>query len=164
MAGSANTARGSSATSRLGPAVLQGRSEGGVRGRYHVNRDLKERRRRLPPGVAVGPLLAPIADTDSPIDVARVAQHWDKLLRVTTSIRSGTVTAPAMLGTLSAYPRVGQAGGGDGPDEPARELDLSPSAALWSLRRMRSIAAGSSQSLNGAPFLSAPGLRASTCP
>src|SRR5271155_2325684 len=38
----------------------------------------------------------------------------------------------------------------------------SPSAAPASLRRIRSRPAGSTQSLNGAPFLSAPGLRART--
>jgi len=38
----------------------------------------------------------------------------------------------------------------------------SPSGAPRSLRRMRSSAGGNAQSLKGAPFLSAPGLRAST--
>ena len=68
-------------------------------------RDLKERRLHLPPGITVDPLLAPMVDTGSPIDIAHVAQHWDELLRVATSIRSGTVTASAMLRKLSAYPR-----------------------------------------------------------
>jgi len=68
-------------------------------------RDLKDRRLHLPPGMAVDPLLAPLADGGSPIDVEHLAQHWDELLRVATSIRSGTVTASAMLRKLSAYPR-----------------------------------------------------------
>ena len=68
-------------------------------------RDLKDRRLHLPPGMAVDPLLAPLADGGSPIDVKHLAQHWDELLRVATSIRSGTVTASAMLRKLSAYPR-----------------------------------------------------------
>jgi hypothetical protein len=38
----------------------------------------------------------------------------------------------------------------------------SPSSEPFSRRRTRSRLAGSGQSLNGAPFLSAPGLRAST--
>jgi len=38
----------------------------------------------------------------------------------------------------------------------------SPSSELPSLRRTRSNAVGSTQSLNGAPLRSAPGLRAST--
>jgi hypothetical protein len=37
-----------------------------------------------------------------------------------------------------------------------------PSSVLASLRRIRSIAAGSTQSLKGAPLRKAPGLRAST--
>ncbi len=44
-------------------------------------------------------------DPGHPIDVAHVAQHWDELLRMAASIRSGTVTASAMLKRLSAYPR-----------------------------------------------------------
>jgi TnpA family transposase len=68
-------------------------------------RDLKDRRLHLPPGLAVDPLLAPMIDAANPIDVAHSAQHWDELLRMATSIRSGTVTASAMLKKLSAYPR-----------------------------------------------------------
>ena len=40
-----------------------------------------------------------------PVAVGHVADHWDELLRLVTSIRSGTVTASAMLRRLSAYPR-----------------------------------------------------------
>ena len=68
-------------------------------------RDLKDRRLHLLPGMAVDPLLTPLADGGSPIDVEHLSQHWDELLRVATSIRSGTVTASAMLRKLSAYPR-----------------------------------------------------------
>ena len=68
-------------------------------------RDLKDRRLHLPPGLAVDPLLAPMVDEKNPVDVVRAAAHWDELLRVATSIRSGTVTASAMLKKLSAYPR-----------------------------------------------------------
>ena len=68
-------------------------------------RDLKDRRLHLPPGLAVDPLLAPMVDEKNPVDVVQAAAHWDELLRVAASIRSGTVTASAMLKKLSAYPR-----------------------------------------------------------
>lgn len=66
-------------------------------------RDLKERKLHLPPGTAIDPLLAPMVDR--PIEVDHIAAHWDELLRLATSIRSGTVTASALLRKLSAYPR-----------------------------------------------------------
>lgn len=68
-------------------------------------RELKERKLHLPPGVSVDPLLAPLVDAGGPIDVAHAARHWDELQRVATSIRSGTVSASAMLRKLAAYPR-----------------------------------------------------------
>jgi TnpA family transposase len=68
-------------------------------------RHLKDRRLHLPPGLSVDPLLASMVDAGGQVDVAHIAQHWDELLRVATSIRSGTVTASAMLKKLSAYPR-----------------------------------------------------------
>src|SRR3546814_3568508 len=43
--------------------------------------------------------------TGDPVAIGHVAAHWDDLLRLTTSIRSGTTTASAMLRRLSAYPR-----------------------------------------------------------
>lgn len=46
-----------------------------------------------------------LTDTRTPIDVARVAAHRNALLRLATSIRSGRVTASAMLRRLSVYPR-----------------------------------------------------------
>lgn len=68
-------------------------------------RDLKDRRLHLPPGMAVDPLLTPLVDEKNPVDIVHAAAHWDELLRMATSIRSGTVTASAMLKKLSAYPR-----------------------------------------------------------
>ena len=68
-------------------------------------RDLKDRRLHLPPGMAVDPLLVPLVDEKNPVDIVHAAAHWDELLRMATSIRSGTVTASAMLKKLSAYPR-----------------------------------------------------------
>lgn len=66
-------------------------------------RDIKERRLHLLPGQESGPLLAGM--TAEPIALGHVAAHWDELLRFATSIRTGTVTASAMLRRLSAYPR-----------------------------------------------------------
>lgn len=68
-------------------------------------RDLKDRRLHLPPGMAVDPLLAHWTDHKNPVDIEHARAHWDELLRMATSIRSGTVTASAMLKKLSAYPR-----------------------------------------------------------
>jgi len=66
-------------------------------------RDLKDRRLHLLPGQEAGPLLAGM--TGDPVDIGHVAAHWDEPLRLTTSIRSSTATASAMLRRLSAYPR-----------------------------------------------------------
>src|SRR3546814_5789142 len=64
-------------------------------------RDIKDRRLHLLPGQEAGPLLAGM--TGDPIAIAHVGAHWDELLRFATSIRTGTVTASAMLRRLSAY-------------------------------------------------------------
>jgi TnpA family transposase len=66
-------------------------------------RDIKERRLHLLPGQESGHLLAGM--TAEPIALSHIAAHWDELLRFATSIRTGTVTASAMLRRLSAYPR-----------------------------------------------------------
>ena len=66
-------------------------------------RDIKERRLHLLPGQEAGPLLAGMVG--DPIAHDHLAAHWDELLRLATSIRTGTVTASAMLRKLSAYPR-----------------------------------------------------------
>jgi TnpA family transposase len=66
-------------------------------------RDIKERRLHLLPGQEAGSLLAGMVG--DPIALNHAAAHWDELLRLTTSIRTGTVTASAMLRKLSAYPR-----------------------------------------------------------
>jgi TnpA family transposase len=39
------------------------------------------------------------------VDVHQITAHWNDILRLATSIRSGTVTASAILQKLSAYPR-----------------------------------------------------------
>ncbi len=39
------------------------------------------------------------------VNVKRIADHWDDILRLATSIRLGTVTASLILRKLAAYPR-----------------------------------------------------------
>jgi TnpA family transposase len=39
------------------------------------------------------------------INVKQIEAHWDDLLRLTSSVRKGTVTASLILGKLAAYPR-----------------------------------------------------------
>jgi TnpA family transposase len=66
-------------------------------------RDLKDRRLYLFLGQDAPPILDPLVG--GYVDHDHVASHWDEMLRLGTSIRSGTVTASAMLKKLSAYPR-----------------------------------------------------------
>ncbi|AAW59709.1 Tn3 family transposase [Acetobacter fabarum] len=66
-------------------------------------RDLKERKLHLLPGQIPGDLLGGM--TGDPIAADHVAVHWNDVLRLTTSIRSGTVAASAMLRKLASYPR-----------------------------------------------------------
>lgn len=66
-------------------------------------RDLKERKLHLLPGQVPGDLLGGM--TGDPIAANHVTAHWDDVLRLTTSIRSGTATASAMLRKLASYPR-----------------------------------------------------------
>jgi TnpA family transposase len=40
-----------------------------------------------------------------PINTATIVQHWDEILRLATSIKTGTVTASLMMRKLGAYPR-----------------------------------------------------------
>ena len=66
-------------------------------------RDLKDRRLCVFPDAAQPARLPPIiAGT---INVEHIKAHWDELLRLAVSIRSGTSSASAMLKRLSAYPR-----------------------------------------------------------
>src|SRR5437868_2082951 len=39
------------------------------------------------------------------VDVKQITEHWEELLRLTTSLRLGTVTASLMLRKLASYPR-----------------------------------------------------------
>lgn len=66
-------------------------------------RDLKDRRLYLFLGQKAPLILDPLMG--GYIDHDHIAAHWDDALRLGTSIRSGTVTASAILKKLSAYPR-----------------------------------------------------------
>jgi TnpA family transposase len=66
-------------------------------------RDLKDRRLYLFPGQKPQPILDPVVGGFA--DVHHITAHWNDVLRLATSIRSGTVTASAILQKLSAYPR-----------------------------------------------------------
>lgn len=61
------------------------------------------RRLHLLPGQEARLLLAGMSG--DPVAIGHVAAHWDELLHLTISVRSGTATASAMLRRLSAYPR-----------------------------------------------------------
>ena len=66
-------------------------------------RDLKERRLYVFPDATQPAKLQPIiAGT---FNVEHIKAHWEELLRLAVSIRSGTSSASAMLKRLSAYPR-----------------------------------------------------------
>ena len=47
--------------------------------------------------------LAPLIG--GPINTATISQHWDEILRLAASIKTGTVTASLMMRKLGAYPR-----------------------------------------------------------
>lgn len=49
------------------------------------------------------PALAPLIG--GTINTKTIAQHWDEILRLATSIKTGTVTASLMMRKLGAYPR-----------------------------------------------------------
>jgi len=66
-------------------------------------RDLKDRRLYLFPGQKQHPILDPLVGGFA--DVHHITAHWNDILRLATSIRSGTVTASAILQKPSAYPR-----------------------------------------------------------
>ena len=66
-------------------------------------RDLKDRRLYLFPGDTPPANLKPLIGGE--IDLEHLAVHWQELLRMAASIRSGTITASAMLRRLAAYPR-----------------------------------------------------------
>ena len=66
-------------------------------------RDIKERKLYLLPDQKAPASLKPLVG--GVIDTGHITAHWDQLLRLATSIRTGTTTSSAMLKKLSAYPR-----------------------------------------------------------
>ena len=66
-------------------------------------RDIKERKLYLLPDQKAPTSLKPLVG--GVIDTEHITAHWDQLLRLATSIRTGTTTCSAMLKKLSAYPR-----------------------------------------------------------
>ena len=66
-------------------------------------RDLKEKRLYTIPGVIVPPELAPWVA--GPINMRAIHDHWQDILRLVMSIKTGTVTASVILRKLAAYPR-----------------------------------------------------------
>ena len=66
-------------------------------------RDLKEKRLYTLPGMAVpAELVSLVAGA---INLRAISDHWFELLRLATSIKTGTVTASVILRKLAAYPR-----------------------------------------------------------
>jgi len=65
-------------------------------------RDLAETRIYLPAGSAHPTLNALIGGT---INTKHIRNHWNEILRLASSIKTGTVTASLMLRKLGAYPR-----------------------------------------------------------
>jgi TnpA family transposase len=66
-------------------------------------RGLKDRRLYSPGLPSAYPTLEPLLAGQ--FDTHRIRAHWDEILRLATSIRTGTVTASLMLRRLAAYPR-----------------------------------------------------------
>ena len=66
-------------------------------------RGLKDRRLYSPGPPASYPNLEPLLAGQ--LDTRRIRARWDDILRLATSIRTGTVTASLMLRRLAAYPR-----------------------------------------------------------
>ena len=66
-------------------------------------RDLADQRLYSMPGTVVPPGLAPLLAGQ--VNVRRILSHWDDLLRVAASLKSGWVTASLLIGKLQSYPR-----------------------------------------------------------
>ena len=66
-------------------------------------RDLKEKRLYTLPGMAVPAQLVSLVA--GAINLRTISDHWFELLRLATSIKTGTVTASVILRRLAAYPR-----------------------------------------------------------
>ena len=66
-------------------------------------RDIKERKIYLLPDQKAPASLKPLVG--GTIDADHIIAHWDQVMRLATSVRTGTTTASAILKKLSAYPR-----------------------------------------------------------
>jgi TnpA family transposase len=66
-------------------------------------RDLKDKRLYTVAGVTVPPELEPLVAAS--INMKLIREHWQDILRLLTSIRTGAVTASVILRKLAAYPR-----------------------------------------------------------
>ena len=66
-------------------------------------RDLNERRLYSLSPLDSWPTLKPLVA--GPINVRMIEEHWDETLRLTASIKAGTVSASSMLRKLAGYPR-----------------------------------------------------------
>jgi TnpA family transposase len=62
-----------------------------------------EKRLYTLPSVIVPPELAPLVS--GPVNMKMIKAHWQDILRLLTSIRTGTVTASVILRKLAAYPQ-----------------------------------------------------------
>ena len=65
--------------------------------------NIAARRLHLFEGFQPGPAIAPLVA--GRIDAKLILAHWDEVIRLATSIRTGAVAASAMLRRLGAYPR-----------------------------------------------------------
>jgi TnpA family transposase len=66
-------------------------------------RDLKEKRLYILPGMTAPPELDALVA--GAVNLRVITEHWSELLRLATSIKTGTVTASVILRKLAAYPR-----------------------------------------------------------
>jgi TnpA family transposase len=66
-------------------------------------RDLGETKLYIPKGDAAYEALKPLIG--GPLNTKAIRAHWDDILRLSTSIKQGTVTASLMLRKLGSYPR-----------------------------------------------------------
>lgn len=66
-------------------------------------RDLGETKLYIPKGDAAYEALRPVIG--GPLNTKAIRTHWDDILRLSTSIKQGTVTASLMLRKLGSYPR-----------------------------------------------------------
>lgn len=66
-------------------------------------RDLGETKLYIPKGGAAYQALMPLIG--GPLNTKAIRAHWDEILRLSSSIKQGTVTASLMLRKLGSYPR-----------------------------------------------------------